>query len=137
MYSSRTASIGPYTYSQAFPHLLRLFHKTEELSQRGPILESIAILLQSAKELYARPESGRTLKADKALITLRDEILGVLNAGIKTSNFRRPALDGYMQVVQIEGLLSPEEIGFVVQNINDLILEEGEELRSGSGSNEL
>jgi DNA repair/transcription protein MET18/MMS19 len=60
----------------------------------------------------------------------KDELLGCFTSGIKTSSFKRPALEGYMQLVQLEGFLEEEEVGFVVQTLNELILaEDASELR--------
>lgn len=116
--------------------LFELYRKTDELSQRGPILEVLTQLLQAARELYALsgpsydPTERRTLAADRVLIEHKDDLLGCLSSGIQTANFKKPALEAYMQAVQIEGLLSADELGFVVQSVNDLILsEEADQLR--------
>lgn len=64
--------------------------------------------------------------------------MGVFGNGIKTTSFKRPALEGYIQMVQIKGLLSDQEVGFCVQGIDDLILSEDlDNLRSAPVSNAL
>ncbi|CDZ97248.1 DNA repair/transcription protein Mms19 [Phaffia rhodozyma] len=125
-----SSTLGVYAYSQAVPQLLSQFYKTEDLSQRGPILEALTRLLYGARELYGSPDSGRTLDGDQVLRSFKDELVGCFTAGIGTSLFKRPALEGFMQIVQIEGYLDEEETGFVVQKINDLILaKEAEDIR--------
>lgn len=118
------------------PALFELYRKTDEHSQRGPILEVLAQLLQAARELYALtgpsydPTERRTLVADRVLVEHKDNLLGCLSSGIQSANFKKPALDAYMQVVQIDDLLSPEELSYVVQSVNELILsEEADQLR--------
>ncbi|KAL7416158.1 Dos2-interacting transcription regulator of RNA-Pol-II-domain-containing protein [Mrakia frigida] len=129
-------SVGPFAYAQAFPQLFQLYRKTEDFSQRGPILEVLTQLIQAARELYAIPApadgatSWRSLQVDGVFEQFRDDLLGCLTSGIQTSNFRKPALEAYMQLVQIEGYLSSSELGFVVQSVNELILsEEADHLR--------
>lgn len=119
-----TATLGVYAYSQVIPQLLTQFHKTEDISQRGPILEALSRLLFAARELYASPNGARSVDEDKVLIQFKDELVGCFTMGIGNPSFRKPALDGYMQVVQIAGYLDQQEVGFVVQKINDLVLEE-------------
>lgn len=79
-------------------------------------------LIQSAREFYSSPLVKRTVRNDGVLVDLKDELLGCFASGIQTANFKRPALEGYMQLVQMRDYLSTEEIGFVVQTLNGLVL---------------
>jgi DNA repair/transcription protein MET18/MMS19 len=61
------------------------------------------------------------------LTPYKDEVLGVLTVGLKASSSRRPALAGLQGIVTTENLLSNEELGFVVHNVNAILEADSDE----------
>jgi DNA repair/transcription protein MET18/MMS19 len=73
-----------------------------------------------------------TVKADNAedifLLPYKDEVLGVLITGLKTQSSLRSAIEGLNGMVTTPALLDDEEIGFVVQKVNDVVSGQQEDL---------
>jgi DNA repair/transcription protein MET18/MMS19 len=119
-----TASVSRYTLSHAVPHLTRLFVDPDELPNRGPVLSLISSLIAAARD--------STVKADNAedvfLLPFKDEVLGILIAGLKEQPSLRPAIEGLNGMVTTPALLDDQEIGFVVQKVNDIISSQQEDL---------
>lgn len=74
------------------------------------------------------PPSLSHLDGDSPLEPFRDDLLSVFTSGSRSSTSRPPALEGLVNLVKIKGFLSPQEVGYVVSAINDVLTEpEGEE----------
>lgn len=58
------------------------------------------------------------------LASLKDETLSVFVVGLKAFSSRRPALRGLKSMVETDELITREELGFIVHNVNDIILDE-------------
>lgn len=68
---------------------------------------------------------------DIPLLPYKDEVLGVLTVGLSTQSTCCHALDGLKGLVTTHGLLTDEEVGFVVHKVNELLSgEEDEDVRS-------
>jgi len=65
---------------------------------------------------------------DVFLLPFKDEVLGVLIAGLKAQPSLRPAIDGLNGMVTTPALLDDQEIGFVVQKVNDVVSSQQEDL---------
>lgn len=128
-----SASVSKFTLSQAIPHLVKLFLDPDEVQNRAPILRLLADLIHATRQ-------STTLQADSegeqsvALAPYRDEVLGVLTVGLKNPSSCLNALDGLKGMVTTSNLLSDEELGFVVHNVNELfagdVTEQSEDIRS-------
>ena len=59
------------------------------------------------------------------LMPYKDEVLGVFSAGLIASSTRNAALSGLNAMVATQGLLSNEELGFIVHNVDQVL--EGEQ----------
>lgn len=57
----------------------------------------------------------------------KDEVLGIFTVGLKTENTRRYSIDGLKGLVTTRGLLTDEELGFIVHNVNEVLSENGDE----------
>jgi DNA repair/transcription protein MET18/MMS19 len=55
------------------------------------------------------------------LLPFKDEVLGILVTGLKAQSSLRPAIEGLNGLVTTPDLLDDQEIGFVVQKVNDVI----------------
>ena len=118
------ASVSRYTLSHAIPHLTGLFVDPDELPNRGPVLVLLSSLIAAARD--------STVKADNAedifLLPFKDAVLGVLVSGLKAQSSLRPAIEGLNGMVTTPALLDDQEIGFVVQKVNDVISSQQEDL---------
>jgi DNA repair/transcription protein MET18/MMS19 len=65
---------------------------------------------------------------DVFLLPFKDEVLGVLVAGLKEQPSLRPAIEGLNGMVTTPALLDDQEIGFVVQKVNDVVSSQQEDL---------
>jgi DNA repair/transcription protein MET18/MMS19 len=69
-------------------------------------------------------DKGPPLMVEPPLLPFKDEVLGVLTAGSSLPATRTVALSGLKALVSTKGLLSDEELGFIVHNA-DQIIEKG------------
>jgi len=112
------ASVARYTISQAVPHLVRLFHDPDEISARAPTTFLLSELTASARDSMDKAPS---LEVDPPLFPYKDEVLGVFTAGSSLPATRTIALLGLKALVSTKGLLSDEELGFIVHNADQII----------------
>lgn len=113
------ASVSRYTISQAVPHLVKLFLKPDELPNRPPISVLLAELVAAARDSISNSEPS--LESDVPLMPFKDEVLGVFTVGLKTAPSCQPALAGLKAMVTTPGLLTDEELGFIVHSANDIL----------------
>lgn len=116
------ASVARYTISQAVPHLAQLFHNPDEASTRTPTLFLLSELIIAARDSATKSPSK---KIEPPLLPYKDEVLGVLTTGLKSSGSRLAALPGLSAMVSTPHLLSDEELGFIVHHVNEIL--EGDE----------
>lgn len=116
--STHLASVARYTISQAVPHLVQLFHNPDEISARTPTTFLLSELIASARDSMDKASS---LMVEPPLLPFKDEVLGVLTAGSSLPATRTVALSGLKALVSTKGLLSDEELGFIVHNADQII----------------
>ena len=85
----------------------------------------IAELLGSLVEAYHTEGTTRSHSKEKAVEMYRDELLSLLSSGMEASTLamKTAGLEGAVNLCHIEGFLSAEEVSFLVQKINDLLLQ--------------
>lgn len=98
------------------PHLIRLFHNPDETSARPATLVLLSDLLAAARDTPLEAESEGPLVA-----AFKDELLGVFSVGASSPTTRNMALSGTKVLVTTKGLLSDEELVFVVHKVNDIL----------------
>lgn len=123
-FMSTTPSISRYTLSHAIPHLTKLSVDPDELPNRGPVLSLLASLIAASRDSALNVISGEEI----FLLPYKDEVLGVLVLGLKGKSSLRPAIEGLSGLVTTPDLLDDDEIGFVVQKVNDVISGQQEDL---------
>lgn len=117
------ASVSRYTLSHAVPHLTKLFANPDELPNRGPVLSLLSSLVAAARDSTAKANNAEEI----FLLPFKDEVLGVLVTGLKTQSSLRSAIEGLNGMVTTPALLDDQEIGFVVQKVNDVISSQQED----------
>ncbi|KAF5377797.1 hypothetical protein D9757_008093 [Collybiopsis confluens] len=124
-FMSTTPSVARYTVAQTVPYLVKLYTKTDNIASRPSILlllsELIAASRDSMKNLHISDAS------EKPLGPFKDEILGILTSALKTPPSRDPALACLLGFVSTGGLLTDEELAFIVHGVDDILSEESEE----------
>ncbi|KDR80617.1 hypothetical protein GALMADRAFT_240958 [Galerina marginata CBS 339.88] len=123
-FMTTTPSVARYTISQAVPHLVQLFHSPDEASTRTPTLFLLSELITAARDSMDNPSA---LGMDSPLIPYKDDILGVLTVGTKLAGSRIVALEGLNSMASTKGLLSDEELGFIVHNVDEIVIGDVEE----------
>ena len=111
------ASVARYTISQAIPHLVNLFLNPDETSTRPATLTLLSEFLDAARK-SSEVSSG---VPTPPLLPFKDSVLGIYTVGLKTANTRSPAISGLKSMVRSKGLLTEQELGFVVHNLNEII----------------
>ena len=133
-----SASVAKYTISQAIPHIVKLFHDPDEAGNRTPVLtvltEFITAVRDSSSKFPPQPVRNKvgmeTEPMMPILLPYKDEVLGVLLVGLRTFSSRRSALVGLQRMVTTENLLTDEELGFIVHNVNELLEADSKEFGS-------
>ncbi|KAF9006023.1 ARM repeat-containing protein [Cyathus striatus] len=110
-----TPSVSRYTVSQAVPHLVRLFLNPDELPNRP------AVLLLLSEFVMAARNSMLIDDAIPALFSYKDEVLGAFIVGLKNISSRQAAITGLKGMITTKSLLSDEELGFIVHNVNEVL----------------
>ncbi|TFK39917.1 Dos2-interacting transcription regulator of RNA-Pol-II-domain-containing protein [Crucibulum laeve] len=117
-----TPSVSRYTLSQAVPHLVKLFLNPDEILSRPAILVLLSDFIVAARDSFTR---GSVMdNSEPLLLPYKDEVLGVFLVGLKNSSSRIQALEGLSGLIGTPRLLSDEEVGFVVHNINEVMAED-------------
>ncbi|TFY73800.1 hypothetical protein EWM64_g10212 [Hericium alpestre] len=120
-FMSTTPSVSKYTLAQAVPHLHKLFLDPAERPSRGAILSRLASLIGAARDSTLTSQATDSGKEVPPLLPYKDNVLGALTVGLKTPSSAHPAIDGLDAMITTPGLLEDDELGFVVQNLNDLL----------------
>lgn len=113
------ASVSKFTLAQAVPHLVKFFLNPDEVANRGSVLSLMASIVAAARDCMSKPENVST--AEPPLLPYKDEVLGAFTVGLKARSLASPAIEGLLAMVTTPNLLEDEEVGFVVQNVNDII----------------
>ena len=118
------ASVSRYTLSHAVLHLTKLSVDPDELPNRGAVLSLLASLIAASRDSALKViNSGEIF-----FLPFKDEVLGVLVLGLMGKSSLRPAIEGLSGLVTTLDLLDDDEIGFVVQKVNDVISDKQEDL---------
>ena len=64
---------------------------------------------------------AKNVSEDVPLMPYKDEVLGVFSVGLKASSSRLPTLSGLKGMITTKNLLSDEELGFIVHNVDEII----------------
>ncbi|KAF8159570.1 Dos2-interacting transcription regulator of RNA-Pol-II-domain-containing protein [Crassisporium funariophilum] len=119
-FMSTTPSVSRYTISQAVPHLVRLFLNPDEISTRGPTLVLLSELTTAARDAKADDKASPS-EGIPALMPYKDEVLGVFVVGLGISSARSAGLSGLKAMASTKNLLSDEELGFIVHNVDQIV----------------
>ncbi|KAN0138202.1 ARM repeat-containing protein [Lactarius tabidus] len=132
-FMSTTPSVSRYTLSHAVPHLTKLSVDPDELPNRGPVLALLASLIAASRD-----SALKEINSDEVfLLPFKDEVLGVLVHGLTGQASLGPAIEGLSGLVTTPGLLDDDEIGFVVQKVNDVISGQQEDLGASDAALDL
>ncbi|KAG8958276.1 hypothetical protein FRC03_009290 [Tulasnella sp. 419] len=118
---STTPQVSQLALSQAIPHLLKLLTDPTETTHRAVIITEITSLITATREAFSDSPSGRKYEEEKPLDPYKDQLLGSFISNLSSSNTRRASLEGLLQLVLIPKLLTLEELGYMVHNINNLL----------------
>ena len=62
-----------------------------------------------------------SFRANSLLMPYKDEVLGVFSVGLNVPLTRNAALSGLNAMVSTKDLLSNEELGFIVHNVDQVL----------------
>lgn len=121
------ASVAKFTLKQAVPHFVKLFLDPDEAPNRPPTLRLLSDVVAAARDSVLGDSGVSTAEGDAPLSPYKDEVLGVFTVGLQNAATCKHALEGLKNLVTTKGLLSDEELGFIVHNVNEILLKEGME----------
>ena len=124
---SFTAVVARFTLSKAVPHLVKLFLNPDEIANRAPTLKLLSDIIIAARDSMSKDPEVLLASEDVPLSPFKDEVLGVLTVGLTSASSASPALVGLRGMATTRGLLTEEELGFVVHKINELLQSEESE----------
>ncbi|KAI0629374.1 ARM repeat-containing protein [Trametes polyzona] len=136
-FMSTTPSVARFTLARAVPHLVKLFLNPDELPNRAPTLRLLADLIEAARMSTADDPEVLPEEGNVPLSPYKDEVLGVLTVGLKTPASALPAIDGLKSMARTVGLLTDEELGFVVHNVNEILQKDEDESEISDASLDL
>ncbi|KAG8854442.1 hypothetical protein FRB96_007504 [Tulasnella sp. 330] len=114
-----TAAVRQFALKSAVPHLLQLFVQPDEASNRRQILSHLTALVTATEVNFSSLDVAYV--DEKPLDEFRDQLLGAYIGGLKTTETRVAALNGLQHMVQISGLLSADEVQYIVHQIDELL----------------
>ncbi|KAH9161567.1 ARM repeat-containing protein [Lactarius sanguifluus] len=132
-FMSTTPSVSRYTLSHVVPHLTKLSVDPDELPNRGAVLSLLASLIAASRDSALKVINSKEI----FLLPFKDEVLGVLVLGLKGKSSLCPAIEGLSGLVTTPDLLDDDEIGFVVQKVNDVISDQQEDLGASAAALDL
>jgi DNA repair/transcription protein MET18/MMS19 len=118
--------VSQYTISKTVPHLLKLYKSPEEAPNRPPVLILLSDVVSAARDSTSVDKSVDE-DTELPLAPFKDEILGVVASGLKNSTTVRPSLNCIKCLITTKGLLTDEELGFVVHSVSEIIRGDPEE----------
>ena len=95
---------------------MKLFLNPDEAPNRASILHLLSDIVNAARDSMAK-----NVSEDVPLMPYKDEVLGVYSVGLKASSSRLPTLSGLKGMITTKNLLSDEELGFIVHNVDEII----------------
>lgn len=111
-------SVSRFTVAQAVPHLVKVFLSPDELPNRAPTTVLLAELVTAARDSMAKSPDNTS---EVFVLPFKDEVLGVFVVGIAATSTRLPALAGIEAMVTTPGLLTDDELGFIVHNVDGIL----------------
>lgn len=104
------------------PQLLKTFTDPDEVSNRGATLGHVANLVLSARDDIPAEEA-----TPPALLQHKDEVLGGFVSGLAVTTSAAQALKGLDGLVTTKALITDEELGYIVHNVNELLQTDSDE----------
>ncbi|THH00606.1 hypothetical protein EW026_g1943 [Hermanssonia centrifuga] len=114
---STTPSVSKFTLAQAIPHLVGIFLNRDEVQNRAPTLQLLSDLVEAARDSKLDDSNPEEIP----LAPYKDEVLGAFTVGLKNTSTCVHAIAGLNGLVSTPGLLTDEELGFVVHNLNEVL----------------
>ena len=96
---------------------MQLFLNPDEIQNRPPTSRLLADLVIAAQKALTKDPEAHS----PPLAPYKDEVLGVFTVGLKNAASRSHALTGLKGMVSTTGLLTDEELGFIVHNVNEIL----------------
>ncbi|KIY65117.1 ARM repeat-containing protein [Cylindrobasidium torrendii FP15055 ss-10] len=115
-FMSTTPSVARYTISKVVPYLMQLFRAIEETGARVSTLLLLSDVIAAARDATDKDSTP-------ALLPFKDEVFGVATTGLTSASMRAPGIACMLGLVSTQGLLTDEELGFVVHKATEVLSE--------------
>ncbi|KAJ4473637.1 ARM repeat-containing protein, partial [Lentinula aciculospora] len=131
-FMSTTPSVSQYTVAQTAPYLVKLYTHTDNIAARPSVLLLLSDLIAAARDSMSVNKIDDFASSETPLTPYKDEILGIVSSALKVPSSRDPAFACLLGLVSTETLLSDEELGFIVHNVDEILSEESVEVEEAS-----
>ncbi|KAJ4000828.1 ARM repeat-containing protein [Lentinula boryana] len=131
-FMSTTPSVSQFTVIQTAPYLVKLYIQPDNIAARSSILLFLSDLIAAARDSMAVNKSDESESTETPLSSYKDEILGIVSSALKVPSSRDPALACLLGMVSTDNLLTDEELGFIVHNVDEILSEDSEEVEEAS-----
>ncbi|KIK61642.1 hypothetical protein GYMLUDRAFT_996292 [Collybiopsis luxurians FD-317 M1] len=128
-FMSTTPSVAQYTVTQTAPYLVKLYTKSDNIASRPSVLLLLSELIAAVRDSRKDEESE---SFELPLSPFKDEILGIVSSALRNPASRDPALACLLGMVSTKSLLSDEELGFIVHNVDEILSEDSEDAEEAS-----
>ena len=125
------ASVSPpankYVIEKIIPVLVLIFRETESVNKRTAILENLNGFLDATGKVYvdADPESVPIMLVKDDLFEVYSK--GFLGSSSEETTYKLTALEGFRKLLSLRGILANNEMGIVVQYLDDVVLRDENE----------
>lgn len=112
--------------------MIKLYTDLDNVAARPSILLLLSDLIAAARDSMSANKSDDSESTETPLTPFKDEMLGIVSSALNIPAARDPALACLLGLVSTKNLLSDEELGFIVHNVDELLgedTEQGEEAR--------
>ena len=111
------------------PQLLTLYQDADSISKQRTLLEVLLQILQPTLKFYGIPQSAKTAKLENPLEPFKDRLFELFSQALMSTaeeeiSFRIVALRSLLFLCSLQKYLQYNEIGIVVQYLNEIVISE-------------
>jgi DNA repair/transcription protein MET18/MMS19 len=125
--SSVSRPSNKYILEKTIPVLVSSFQQTDSTNKRIAILDILNGFLDATVPEFEGDDPERT-----PIAFLRDDLFQVYSKGFlgstaEETSYKLTALEGFRKLSELKGILSNNEIGIIIQYLNDVVLRDDNE----------
>lgn len=113
-----------FALNESVPLLVSLFRNRDEIPNRPQILTLLCLIIAA---MESNPKIvAEDSEVQKALLSYKDDVLGLFVAGIQSDDSREAAIEGLRKLVALREVITEEEMIYIVHTITEVLLSSAE-----------